>query len=177
MAWGVGSPDEVTGAAYSPCGLEWRTVTALRVEAFDASVSYRAAQVAALLGDVDVSIERDAGKVAAGWQMIRDCKTLQDVAGDVWRISGRPSDAAGVLSRIDPSAYLLDWGGGLIWVAVPAGTDVRARLDVPGHATRVRGEGPQPQFHPADAGVARLEAGLRAQFDPRGLLSPRLAEV
>jgi glycolate oxidase FAD binding subunit len=42
-----------------------------------------------------------------------------------------------------------------------------------GHATLVRGSS-QPRFHPEAAGVARITAGLRARFDPRGLLNTGL---
>ncbi|MEO0937619.1 MAG: FAD-binding protein [Pseudomonadota bacterium] len=177
MARALGSPFEVTGAAYSPCGLDGTPVTALRVEGFAGSVSYRAAQLAGLFPEAEVQVEDYPAKVAAGWAMIRDCKTLQGVEGDIWRLSVKPSDAPAVLQSLAPQHYLLDWAGGLIWAAVPAGTDVRAAMHVPGHATRVRGAGPGPQVHPADAGVARLEAGLRAQFDPRGLFSAQLTEV
>jgi len=66
MARALGSPYEVTGAAHSPCGLAGRPVTALRVAGFEASVSYRAAQAAAALGDGVVSSGGEAGRGGAG---------------------------------------------------------------------------------------------------------------
>ena len=47
-----------------------------------------------------------------------------------------------------------------------------------GHATLVRASALTrtriATFHPEPAGVAALTAGLRAKFDPRGLLNPGL---
>ena len=57
---------------------------------------------------------------------------------------------------------------------VIAGHDLRAALgEYDGHATLVRGEG-QPRFEPETSGVARITSGLRARFDPRGLLNTGL---
>ena len=69
------------------------------------------------------------------------------------------------------------WGGGLVWLLVPEGTDLRARLGpFDGHATLFRAAAEVrariPAFPPAPAPVAALAAGLRARFDPRGFLNP-----
>ncbi len=117
-------------------------------------------------------------RVQAGWAWVRDVETFHGRAGDVWRISVRPSDGPDVAERAGGDV-LFDWGGGLIWALVPEGTDLRARLgEIRGHATLVRaGEETKaqfPTFHPEPAPVAALAAGLRAQFDPRGILNPGL---
>ncbi|MWD29177.1 glycolate oxidase subunit GlcE, partial [Aquicoccus sp. SCR17] len=55
--------------------------------------------------------------------------------------------------------------------------DARARLSgIAGHARLVRGAavGGIPAFPPEPAPVAALSAGLRRQFDPRGILNPGL---
>ncbi len=107
------------------------------------------------------------------WQGLSDVRPLVGAPGDLWRISVKPSDAVAVVKNIAPDRFLLDWGGGLIWARVPAGSDVRAALAVPGHATRMSGEPiDMPRFHPEPAPIAALTAGLRAQFDPRGILNP-----
>jgi glycolate oxidase FAD binding subunit len=73
----------------------------------------------------------------------------------------------------------MDWGGGLVWLLLPEGTDLRARLaGLPGHATLVRAA-PETRariapFAPEPAPVAALSAALRARFDPRGILNPGL---
>ena len=71
---------------------------------------------------------------------------------------------------------MLDWGGALIWAAIPPGTDLRAHLGpFAGHATRLRGSGGGiPRFHPEPAPLAALARGLRARFDPKGILNQGL---
>jgi hypothetical protein len=82
-------------------------------------------------------------------------------------------------ARVPGADAVYDWGGGLIWLRVPEGTDLRATLgDFAGHATLVRAA-PEVKarlgmFHPATPPVAAIEAGLRARFDPRGILNPGL---
>ena len=89
-------------------------------------------------------------------------------AGDVWRVHCRPSAAASLIRSADAQAVLIDWGGGLVWMRVPGGTDLRARLGrFDGHAARVTG---RPDRAPRADAVAALEDGIRARFDPRGLL-------
>jgi glycolate oxidase FAD binding subunit len=57
---------------------------------------------------------------------------------------------------------------------VPEGTDLRTRLGAfDGHATLVRGAG-QAKFQPEPAPVAALSRGLRARFDPKGILNTGL---
>ncbi|MEL7100687.1 MAG: FAD-binding protein [Pseudomonadota bacterium] len=160
----LGTPYEVTGAAWDG------TDALIRIEGFDASVAYRLAQLRGVLGGAPAEVD---------WDAIRDVTAFADAPGDVWRLSVKPSDAPDLVGRLPAGArVLLDWGGGLIWVLCGVGTDLRAAIaPFAGHATRVRGAGPAPQFHPPDAGVARLETGLRAKFDPNGIFTPRLAEV
>ena len=73
----------------------------------------------------------------------------------------------------------MDWGGGLVWLRTPAGSDLRTKLsDIAGHATLVRASAETREtlgtFQPEPAGVAQISAGLRARFDPRGVLNPGL---
>ena len=67
---------------------------------------------------------------------------------------------------------MFDWGGGLIWLLCGPDVDVRTRVQGRGHATRIRGDAAGPVFHPQDAGVAALTHGIKAKFDPRGILGP-----
>ena len=158
MAQALGSPFDVTGAAHWP-----GRGTFLRVEGLAAQVAYRAGRLQALLG----------GQIAPDgpWAEIRDVAPFHDQPGDVWRLSAKPSDAPGLVARAGAEAVLYDWGGGLVWLRMAQGTDLRARLgSFQGHATLVRGTG-WPVFQPEPAPVAALTAGLRAQFDPRGILN------
>jgi glycolate oxidase FAD binding subunit len=173
MTKGLTSPYEVSGAAHAPLGPDGAAVTLLRVEGFAESVRYRAERIAALVGG-GAEIERDPERVAAIWAWVRDARRFAGTSGDLWRVSVKPSDAVEVAARLDEEGLLLDWGGGLVWAEALPGTDLRARLSgIPGHAMRVRGAGGDiPDFPPEAAPVAALSRGLRAKFDPRGILNP-----
>jgi glycolate oxidase FAD binding subunit len=162
LSAGLGAPWEVTGAAHVP-----GQGTYLRLEGFEDSVSYRVAALRRHLAGFG------AAELCDGpWEAIRDVAPFQGRAGDVWRVSLKPSDAPGVVARIGAEAVFYDWGGGLVWALMEPGVDLRARLGAfAGHATRLRGTGPAPVFQPEAPGVAALTAGLRAKFDPRGILN------
>jgi glycolate oxidase FAD binding subunit len=101
---------------------------------------------------------------------VRDVAAFHGAPGAIWRVHCRPSAAPGLVARAEAEGALLDWGGGLIWLRVAEGTDLRARLGAfGGHATRVRGDGPGPAAPPEAPAVAALTAGLRRRFDPRGI--------
>ena len=175
MAVALGSPFEVTGAAHLPD----KGRTHLRIEGFAASVAYRIGRLAALLAPFGkVEVAEDAAAVAEVWRRIRDAEDFAAVSGDVWRISVKPSDGPGIAARTGGQCFY-DWGGGLVWALVPEGTDLRARLGAfGGHAMLVRGsEATRARiapFQPEPAPLAALSAGLRAKFDPRGVLNPGL---
>lgn len=167
------SPFEVTGAAYDPDAGK----ALLRVEGFTDAVAYRTGRLAAELSRFgEISEEADADTLWAG---IRDAHPFQGQDGDVWRLSVKPGDAAEVSARAEADQLLFDWGGGLVWLRVPKGTDLRARLGVfSGHATLVRADAETVarlgRFQPENAAVSSLTKGLRAKFDPRELFNPGL---
>ncbi|WP_372893444.1 FAD-binding protein [Rhodosalinus sp.] len=167
MATALGSPYEVTGAAHDPQAAR----TWLRIEGFAAQVDYRLERLAARLADFGAAeAVRDAEAVAGVWAGVRDVAAFHGTPGAVWRVHCRPSAAPGLVARAGAEGALLDWGGGLIWLRVAEGTDLRARLGAfDGHATRVRGAGPEPAAPPEPAAVAALTEGLRRRFDPRGI--------
>ncbi|WP_417723071.1 FAD-binding protein [Salipiger sp.] len=179
MSEALGSPFEVTGAAHLPVGAEGRGETLLRIEGFSESVAYRAGRLRELFAGREVSVETDAGAVAALWAGIRDVAPFHGAVGDVWRLSCKPSDAPGLVARLSPEAVLYDWGGGLVWALMKAGVDARKLINpLAGHAMLVRaGEASRallPAFHPEPAPVAALSEGIRRKFDPKGLLNPGL---
>lgn len=160
------SPYDVTGAAWLP----GRGVF-VRIEGFAASVAYRAERLAARL------MPAGAVTFAEGdiWRDVADVAPFHGRSGDVWRIALRPSLAPAAVARIG-GEVMLDWGGGLIWALVPEGTDLRARLGaVHGHATLMRASAGTfralGRFHPEAPEVRALTDGLRARFDPRGILN------
>ncbi len=162
MGRALGSPYDVSGAAW--VGGEVR----VRVEGMAGSVAYRSAALAAVLGN-EVRVVTGA-QSAALWREVRDVGPLGGLDGPLWRVSVKPSDAPALVEGLE-AAVMLDWGGGLVWICGPG--DVRARVAaLGGHATLMRGEG--VVFPPESAAVARLSAGLRARFDPRGILNAGL---
>lgn len=175
MARALGTPFEVSGAAHLP-----GHGTALRLEGFGEQVAYRAAQLARALAPFgQAHVEEDAAASAALWAAIRDVAGFADRAGDVWRISVKPSDGPRAGAAIGAEALIYDWAGGLIWALVAPGQDIRPALaGIGGHATLVRAA-PETRariasFQPEAAPVAALARGLRAQYDPRGILNPGL---
>lgn len=179
----LGSPWEVTGAAHLQKGLDGAPVTMIRLEGLEASVVYRTEALRERLADIgDFTVETDPDRTAAGWRYIGDVEPFQGCSGDVWRVSVTPSDGPGVVARIDGAEAVYDWGGGLIWLLVPEGqraAEIRqAVADVGGHATLFRASEATrrqvPVFQPQPEPLARIEAGLRAKYDPRGILNPGL---
>ena len=177
MSDALGSPFEVTGVAHVPDDAGSGPTTMIRLEGFEDSVKYRSGTLKdrlARFGELSV-LNSEASQAA--WQRIRDVMPFADSAGDVWRLSVRPSHAPDLVERMGLDVrVILDWGGGLIWALVPTGTDLRARIaPFAGHATRVRNDGAKPDtiqtFEQEAPGVAALTLGLRQKFDPRGLFS------
>ena len=164
MSQALASPFEVTGAAHWP-----GQGTFLRIEGFAGSVTYRAAQLREMLGG---EIEEGAQR----WAEIRDVAPFHAGEGDIWRISVKPTDAPGIVARAGAEAVLYDWGGGLIWLRMAPGIDLRARIaPFQGHATLVRADASTlakfPLEQPETESLATLSAGLRAKFDPRGIFA------
>ena len=171
MSAALGSPYDVTGAAHLPGG-----PTMIRIEGLSDSVAYRADKLRALAeGFGPVRVERDPDAVADAWRRVRDVTDFADLPGDVWRVSVRPSEGPDVAARSGGRA-IYDWGGGLLWLLVPEGTDLRAKIaPYRGHATLWRGSAETKAklgvFEPEPAALAAISRGLREKFDPKGRLN------
>lgn len=176
MTIALNSPYEVTGAA---CDVQTKE-TFIRVEGFAASVQYRTGSLMKLLDlRTPFDLVSDSAASELIWRNIRDVVCLADQDGDIWKLSVRPGDAPSILARADARQALVDWGGGLIWLRLDEGTDLRSRLGtISGHATLIRASDKTKNklsvFQPEAATVAKLSRGLRAKFDPRNILNPGL---
>ncbi len=178
MTLALGTPFEVTGAAHVPKGMGDGPVTLLRIEGFPAQVEYRAGRLrAALAGWGTPRLVEGEGD----WPAIRDLRAFAGRGGDVWRFSVKPSDGpalAAALRQIAPGAEVIyDRAGGLVSALVPEHTYGREALKgMGGHATLMRAgaevKARMGVFHPQPAPLGRIEAGLRARFDPKGVLNP-----
>ena len=179
----LGSPFEVTGAAHTPKGIDGAPVTMIRIEGFAESVAYRAGQLQELLsGFGNAEVETDADRTAAGWRWVRDVETFHSQPGDVWSYSVKPSDGPALgeaLRDMGATGLLYDWGGGRVWALSPEGTNMRPE-GLKGHATLVRASEETrariPVFQPEPVPVQKISQGLRAKFDPRGILNPGLMD-
>jgi len=196
----LGSPFDVAGAAHLPAAAAARSATvvatagadvsALRLEGLAPSVRYRAEALTRLLAPEGGAVEQlDTGSSLALWREIRDVALLPGEL-TLWRVSSAPRAAAELLDALEPRfelAWLADWAGGLLWLAVPdearggpadgGAAVIRAALAGPrGHATLIRGSpalrAAVPVFQPQEAALARLTARVKESFDPRRILNP-----
>ena len=180
MAAAMASPFEVTGSAHSARISGDGAVTLLRIEGFENSVEYRVSALKNLLkGTGAEMMVLDSEASAEIWSQVRDVSEMSELPGDIWRVSCKPSAAAALAESSGAEGWFFEWAGGLIWMRTVEGTDLRAKLGAfDGHATLVRASAETraalPVFQPEAPGVARLSAGLRARFDPRGILNAGL---
>jgi glycolate oxidase FAD binding subunit len=211
MTAALGSPYDVSGAAHlpnsafrpatgalaglssqglSPQGLspQDRAVTLLRLEGIAASVADRANSLGKMLSPFgSVETLQDAASATA-WSAIRDVEPFAAGgalgAWPVWRIVCPPASGGALgqaLARDSGGDVIYDWGGGLIWAALPPKPDaqaalVRQRVDAAGgHAALFRASEQTRRnvdvFHPQAAGLAALSQRVRHSFDPKIILN------
>lgn len=132
----------------------------IRLEGLAGSVAERAEALAARLAPFGTVTRTEDDP----WPLLR-CPNTEDPGGDTWRILCRPSEAPTLLAGL-PQPLMLDWGGGLIHLRLPAGTSP-ALPRFSGHARRLTGA--PGLIPPRDAVTERLDRDLRARFDPRGI--------
>jgi glycolate oxidase FAD binding subunit len=190
----MNSAGDIAGAAYLPAAAAAGSavaavagvaadLAALRLEGPPPSVRERAERLKALLkaeGELDELAPADS---AALWREIRDVALLPPGA-PLWRVSVPPTAGAPLLEaleRVLRLAWLADWAGGLLWLAVDGADDagaaqIRGQLaNSGGHATLVRGSArlraAVPVFQPQEPALARLSARVRDSFDPKRILN------
>lgn len=186
MAAALGSPYDVSAAAHLPAGIgggEGRTC--LRLENLAPSVDYRLGRLKDLMTRGDLAVlEGEASRTL--WAGIRDATTIAEPRDRaIWRLSLAPSRAVGVVEEIrrtTDAAALYDWGGGLVWLAIPAAADAAgavihaAAARASGHATLIRApetvRAAIAVFQPLPDALMRLQAGIKRAHDPAGILSP-----
>jgi glycolate oxidase FAD binding subunit len=192
----MGTPFEVSGAVHLQPALvarlwhdglrqQGQAVTALRIENFSKSVTYRSERLKEHFKAYGEIHELDRSNSLSFWGELRSLSILQGSEAPVWRISTSPCAGPKVVAAV--SAYMdcrvyYDWGGGLIWAEVLATTDAGA-ADIRrviathgGHATLIRAEAhvraAVDVFQPLEAGIAKISRKLKAAFDPAGILNP-----
>ena len=201
MTSALGSPYDVSGAAHVPhsafraadgalgaLGSAGQAVTLLRLEGIAASAAHRAASLAALLKPFGTAELIEDMASAALWRAVRDVTPFAANgplgAWPVWRIVCPPASGGAfgqALARETGGDVIYDWGGGLIWAALPPSPNAHAALlrqranAVGGHATLLRASEAVRRavdvFHPQAAGVAALAERVRHSFDPKHVLN------
>jgi glycolate oxidase FAD binding subunit len=171
MTAALASAHEVACAAFDPA--PGRVL--LRLEGFAASLAARADGLCAMLARDPVEVV-DGEASAASWRATGSAQALAD-APVIWRLSVPPADAPRVIAALGTQRYLLDWGGGLAWIAddrVDAAA-VRGALRE-GHATLVKAPEEArdrvPVFQPPSPALAALHERIKSAFDPRCVLNP-----
>jgi glycolate oxidase FAD binding subunit len=201
MRAALGSPFDISGAAHVPnsvfrtgdgdlanLGSPQQAVTLLRLEGISASVAHRASALAEVLAPYGTAEILEGGVSESLWSSVRD---VLPFAADgplggwpLWRIVCPPAAGGalgGPLARDTGGDVIYDWGGGLIWAALPPKPDaqaglVRERVNAAGgHATLIRASDLIRRnldvFHPQQAGLAALGERVRRSFDPNNILN------
>ncbi len=185
MTQALNSAHELTAAAYLPAEIApgGKATTLARVEGPVPSVEARADALRRELASFgNAEILGDAASLTL-WRDIRDAApfaSLTDRA--IWRVSVAPNAAPALIAALGKKLdlrYFLDWGGGLVWLAVPPGQDAGAAIIRgavgTGHATLIRASDALraivPVFQPQAHEVAALSARVKESFDPKRLFN------
>src|SRR5947207_2586355 len=197
MSAALGSPHEVSGAAYLPSGTTMPLALpvgpgtiALRVEGPAPSVAFRRDSLLREHKDSGASSTLAASESVAFWRAIAEVAPLSGLGERaVWRVSVAPARGAAIgaaLERALGAAWYVDWGGGLLWLAVAEPGDagaqaIRAAIrgndgQGTGHATLIKGSPvlrrTLPVFEPQPAPLAALSRRVKDAFDPKHILNP-----
>jgi len=202
MTAALGSPFDVSGAAHLPnsalrsseagglgeLGAGREALTLLRLEGITVSAAHRAAALAEALAPFgSAQILEDAASAHA-WSSIRDVIPFAASGAlggaPVWRIVCPPAAGGALgeqLARDTGGDMIYDWGGGLIWAALPPTPDaqagfVRRRVEAAfGHATLIRAPEQVRRnvdvFQTQPRGLADLSERVRLSFDPKTILN------
>jgi glycolate oxidase FAD binding subunit len=201
MTAALGSPFDVSGAAHLPgsvlratdgplgdLGTPDRAATLIRLEGITSSASHRAASLRASLAPYGAAEIVEDAHSAALWAAIRDVAPFAAsgprALWPVWRIVCPPASGGAfgqALARDSGGEVFYDWGGGLIWAALPMAPDAHATTmrkrvgAIGGHASLIRGSDEVRRaidvFHPQDAGLAALGERVKRSFDPKNILN------
>jgi glycolate oxidase FAD binding subunit len=198
LSQALSSPYDVSGAAYLPASSTTPLtslsgmlgIAALRLEGPAPSVAFRRERLLVEFGSDCDSTLLDEESSIAFWRAVRDVTPLAGPGPSViWRVSVAPSRGAELsqaVARDLDAKWYLDWGGGLLWVAVSGAEDggaaaIRAAIRGAdgrgtGHATLIRGSAALrrsvPVFQPQPPELAALATRIKESFDPRRILNP-----
>ncbi|MEI9985308.1 MAG: hypothetical protein WDN69_20200 [Aliidongia sp.] len=100
----------------------------------------------------------------------------------VWKISVPPAAGPAVLAAFPEGEGFLDWGGGLVWLALPESPDAGAQKirsavgKQGGHATLIRApaaiRASVDVFEPQTGPLGALAGRVKHSFDPETIFNP-----
>ncbi|HWL81322.1 MAG TPA: FAD-binding protein [Roseomonas sp.] len=189
LSAGLGSPFGVSGAALLPRGAAefgLRGPTALlRLEDMAQFLPHRSDRLRQVLAGFGTVALMEGEASQSLWRAVRDARLLAAAPEQaVWRLSVRPSAGANLAWRLEKAfdaRLLLDWGGGLLWVAGPATDAAHAAVMAAARAaggTFTLFRAPDslrsavPVLPEEPAALAGIAARVRAAMDPEGILNP-----
>ncbi|MBA1158520.1 FAD-binding protein [Microvirga mediterraneensis] len=186
LSMALGSPFDVTGAAHVPDRDRRGGTTLIRLEGFRVSVDYRMNELKRLLKRFRFMDLLEGVGAEALWQSVRDVALLTDQGERaVWRVSTAPTKGPDLVAQVAQSLdaqWFYDWGGGLIWLSTPTRGDAGAPVlrEAPrafgGHAPLGRApaeiRSTLDVFEPQPDALMTLTRGIKASFDPAGILNP-----
>jgi glycolate oxidase FAD binding subunit len=183
MATALGSPYEITGAAHWPekAG-ENPAITYLRIEGFAEQIAYRTGRLRELLQPFGALKEGAEAWRERVWTLLGGGGPFRGTGfACIWRASVPPGQGAAFARSTGLPAFY-DWGGGLVWLgAETADAALSAQVQSAaarhgGYATLVKApdefRARVNVFQPLDPAIQTLQAGLKASFDPDGILNP-----
>lgn len=197
MAEVMGSFADVSAAAHLPAAVAARIaetatagggVTAFRLEGVAPSIAHRKGVLEKLAAPYGALGVLDEAASRALWRAIRDVTPFAAGQADdervIWRISTAPArgpEVGRALTKRARAEVLFDWGGGLIWAALPPSDDAGSELvraivaAAGGHATLVRAPAATRAtvdvFQPQPEVLAALTRRVHESFDPQGVLN------
>jgi glycolate oxidase FAD binding subunit len=200
MTEALGSPYEVSAAAHIPASAlsaasgpladraAGQSLTLIRLEGIAVSATHRAGSLGELLASYGAPEVIEDDEASALWRQVRDVAPFAAEGAralwPVWRIVCPPSAGpalGAMIARETQGEVIYDWGGGLIWAALPPHETAQARAvrqrvaAAGGHATLFRApdavRAAIDVFHPQQAGLAALGERVRKSFDPNHILN------
>jgi len=181
---------EIDGAALLPAPVAARSsvdlvrapggaIAAMRLTGSPVSVADRCAALRGAVGMPSEELHTERSQIL--WKEVGEVMTLLPLPEDViWRLSIPPAAGAWVSKLAREDGWLMDWGGGRLWIARRGATPTAAAImrkevaALGGHATLVRGPDDlrrEIDVFPMEAPLALLKR-TKAAFDPHGILNP-----
>lgn len=196
MSLSLTLPYEVSGTVHLPAtfvrrlkntelATAGRSLTAIRIENFTRSITYRKGKLREALQAYGAPTELDLERSLNFWGEMRRLSFLPHGPAQLWRISTSPSRAPKVVQSIrrhmQAEAYY-DWSGGLVLLETQPSSDAgaadvrRAVATHGGYATLIRADRAVREdvevFQPLAPTLDRITRGLKDAFDPARILNP-----